>query len=281
MKKLISILSVIILALPVMVFASGMESAVDLSNASLTMDYNLNANGSIASVHNLLDDTWTTYDNGRAMSTTLDGEVIACYHYENSVLVSVTDQYASQVWYTNGQKTHKTNHNGETTASYDYNAAGQLTTIIDETKDASDPTRVTTYNYDGKILTSMNSFDGDGQAQTTYFESGRQTHTVSDVTGVTTAVFSYDSDYRLSRVDSYDKNGGGYKGYTTYDSHQRADKSYDQAGNLAAETVYDGAKIFQQVSFPGGENGSTINVTQYNEYGEIEAMYTTENPGGW
>ncbi|MFH1415375.1 MAG: hypothetical protein ABIH89_04765 [Elusimicrobiota bacterium] len=52
-------------------------------------------------------------------------------------------------------------------------------------------------------------------------------------------------------------------------------------GNLASVTIYEGAFIKQQVSFPGGAEGAYINVTDYNEFGEAGTTYQVHNPGGF
>ncbi|MFH1415150.1 MAG: hypothetical protein ABIH89_03580 [Elusimicrobiota bacterium] len=293
MKKLIVFCGIMVFMLPVVGMTAGMEHAVDTSGADVLITRTYANNGLLIETHNMQDDTYTTYENGKALQTTLEGDVIASYHYENGVLKTVTDQYQNTTFYENGMKTSKENHNNETVAVYTYDAAGRLTTVTDPR--ITDGTGVTKYNYDGKILLSMEGFDQNGLATITHFESGRQTYTQTQLEGgdwVTTAVYEYDG-VKLSKVYTFAATEGGYTGtsadtssasytgYTTYDSHGRPDRSYDMEGNLASVTIYEGAFIKQQVSFPGGAEGAYINVTDYNEFGEAGTTYQVSNPGGW
>lgn len=276
MKKLIAFLMVVALS-PAFAHAL-MGKAVNTSNGNLLVERTYKNGTFLVQTHNLQDDSYTTYSAGRPVQTTMAGDVIANYKYDGGKLVSVTDQYGNQTMYKNGQKTKTVNHKGFTTKTYDYDSAGRMKSVqsYDENGNKVENGK-TTYNYDGSILKSVKSYNTNTDMwETTHYDSGKQTKTVAE-NGVTTARFHYNG-VKLASVTNYDANGGAKTGTTYFDNHGRASYTKDMSGNLVSENIYSGAKIIQSISYPGGEYGQFIHVTEYDSHGVAGDTTEVQNP---
>ena len=280
MKKLRTLLvgaAVALLLVPTLVMAqlSHGDGYVDLTGAELKIEREWDANG-LVSQHNLVDDSWTTYENGVAAQTTMAGEVIADYTYKDGVLHSITDQYSNVTSYEKGKRTKTIGHRpgGEeyVMSTFSYDASGRLTAINGETAEGQ-ATKVT-YSYDGAILlSSLSQGKADGewnQGSRTTYESGRAVGSNNLDTGGHSTIH-YDG-VKKTHAENYD-DGGGLTSTTYFDNHGRADYTNDMEGNLQMDYVYDGAHLVQTVYYPGGEGGEYKEVTEYDQYGNIGDTY--------